>query len=206
VLLLYSLWRYFTHLKTNQVYLIIAISGYGTLALARLVRLLWRSYLYGKGVCTAQVSNCEGALMVTIELKYVFITASGLSALSRLQRHPFSIAWWSENLPGHTNELSLLIQPRRGFTRQLLQHSLSHEDLKVWVDGPYGRHLTTDRFRTVILFASGMGIASHLSLIKEIIAQYYARCTSVTRLVLVWQVQHEGIYILKIRGLQLTRV
>ena len=61
------------------------------------------------------------------------------------------------------------------------------------VDGPYGIHRDTSRYGTLLLFASDIGIAAQTSLIKETLHQRALGMTSNRHIVLIWQIEKEGI-------------
>lgn len=102
-------------------------------------------------------------------MDHVFITIPSLGRTHSLQTHPFTIASAAPRLRGALDMetpqhawLSLLIRARDGFTRDLLQYSLSHSRVPVRIDGPYGSAEALDMLRACesrILIAGGSGIA-----------------------------------------------
>jgi predicted ferric reductase len=61
----------------------------------------------------------------------------------------------------------------------------------VAIDGPYGKSIDTSQYGTLILLATGIGIAAQLPLIKQALAEYKAGRTSVRRICVVWQMEQE---------------
>ena len=97
------------------------------------------------------------------------------------------IAWWERSADGLT--VYLLVKPRRGFTNKLA--GLSDRDLVAFIDGPYGVDYAFGRYGTVLMFASGIGIAGQLPHIKELVTGYN-NCTVCTqRIKLIWQLDKE---------------
>lgn len=205
--LLYGLWQCFEHQRINRLYLLIAISCYGSLAVVRCIRLARRTFARGRGWARARIDRRGDILIATIALarpfrtdaglagRFIYLTAPGVSALSFLQRHPFSIAWWAQQADGDIYSVSLLLKVRNGFTQELAQYCSStstSQALTCAIDGLYGQHLDTSPYRAVVMFASGIGVAGQLALVKESIIQYYARRSCLQRIVLVWKVDREG--------------
>ena len=205
--LLYGLWQCFEHQRTNRMYLLIAITCYGCLAVLRCVRLARRTFARSRGWTRARVDRRDDVLIVTIALarpfhadtglagRFIHLTAPGVSALAFLQRHPFSIAWWAQQADGNIYSMSLLLKIRSGFTQELAQYCSSNpasHTLTCAIDGLYGQHLDTSPYRALVMFASGIGVAGQLALVKESIIQYYARRSCLRRIVLVWKVDREG--------------
>lgn len=202
VVLLYSLWQFLG--PKNRIYLTVAIIVYGVLTGIRTMRLVWRTYSWSRGWSRARIHQCNDALIVTIFLprpivikeglagRYLYITIPELSNLSLFQRHPFSICWWSEASDGLAGSVSLLVLPRHGFTRRLVQYAGADSSLKLLVDGPYGRHVDTSAFRTIIAIATGTGIAAILPIIKQAMQEHYRQDGRVKRMLLIWQPGQKG--------------
>jgi hypothetical protein len=100
---------------------------------------------------------------------------------------------WAE---GHQNTLELLIEPRRGLTGELL--CCRKYDMKInrsrlaLFSGPHGLSMPICAYESVIMIATGFGIAAQLPYLKQLI-QGYNNCKARTRRVyLVWQLQSVG--------------
>lgn len=135
--------------------------------------------------------------------QFVYIWAPAVSAWSFAQSHPLSVAWWNRDDPSEekeqttkrnhdeiANSLTLLIQPMEGFSNHLF--SSTENFIRVMVDGPYGVPVPTEQYGTIVLFASGIGIAAQLPFIKQALQDIEACRTSLRRVSLVWQVDNES--------------
>ncbi|KAJ6199982.1 FAD binding domain-containing protein [Bipolaris maydis] len=120
--------------------------------------------------------------------QYVYLTTLRPGFFSIFQRHPFMvIRSESENY-----NFQLYIQPQMGFTNRLLTHTLGGTtELSALVEGPYGNGFDLRDFGTVVLFASGIGIAGHLAYVQSLIYDYRKFKTKTRDLLLVWQVDNK---------------
>ena len=66
--------------------------------------------------------------------------------------------------------LSVLVQSRAGFTVALSQHM--YTVLHTFIDRPYSALYSFREYGTVIMLASGIGIAGHMLYIKDLIRGY----------------------------------
>ncbi|KAK6609667.1 ferric reductase like transmembrane component [Botrytis cinerea] len=98
------------------------------------------------------------------------------------------IAWWVRNGDGLT--ISLLVKTRRGFTSQL--SGLVGRPSTALIDGPYGREHDLGKFGTVVMFATGIGIAAHMPYIKDLVSGYNSCEVRTRRILLVWQLEMEA--------------
>ncbi len=99
------------------------------------------------------------------------------------------IVWWERTGDGLT--ISLLVKPRRGFTRKL--GGITNRRLAAFIDGPYGPEHNFGEYGTVLMFATGIGIAGHMSYIKDLVRGYNSCEVRTRRIVLVWQLDDEGV-------------
>ena len=63
---------------------------------------------------------------------------------------------------------------------------------KVWVDGPYGKNGNVRDFGSVLMFASGIGIAAQVPYIKELLKDFREGRVRTKSIVLVWQLNKES--------------
>ncbi|KAH9206318.1 hypothetical protein DL95DRAFT_469740 [Leptodontidium sp. 2 PMI_412] len=81
-----------------------------------------------------------------------------------LQSYPFVVTNWVD---GKQGTLELFIQPRRGFTRELFSHGTTDaRDViprLVLFSGPHGINIPVVEYETVLMVATGFGIAALLS-------------------------------------------
>ena len=62
------------------------------------------------------------------------------------------------------------------------------------VDGPYGREIPLRTYGTVLLFASGIGIAGLLLYANQTLEEYNAQRTSCRRIFLFWEIDDRTAY------------
>jgi NAD(P)H-flavin reductase len=110
---------------------------------------------------------------------------------SILQTHPFVVISWAKQAQG---DLELLVEPRRGLTRELLYHDRNGDSRNALVlfSGPHGKSVPMAHCENILMVASGFGIAAHLPYLKQLIHGYNAREIRARRIHLVWQVQTIG--------------
>jgi FAD-binding domain/Ferric reductase NAD binding domain len=122
--------------------------------------------------------------------QHIELWAPAANFWSFWQSHPFVVTSWSE---GPQNTLDLFIEPRRGFTQKLLQYSKSnHSPRLAPFSGPHGTSAPVRDYKTVLMVASGFGIAAQLPYLRQLIYGYNACKTRTRRVHLVWQVETLG--------------
>ncbi|KAH8747607.1 hypothetical protein F5883DRAFT_368126, partial [Diaporthe sp. PMI_573] len=123
--------------------------------------------------------------------QYVYLNIPGVSRTSFAQLHPYYIAWSYRK--DDSDYIVLITEQRHGFTKQLCSHRSDEPDdppkLAALVEGPYGRELGLSSYGTVLLFATGIGIAGQLSYVSQLFDQYGTRKSQTRRIVLYWQVE-----------------
>ncbi|KAH7053467.1 hypothetical protein B0J12DRAFT_751104 [Macrophomina phaseolina] len=135
------------------------------------LRIAWRNFSWTRGRTTASVRHAGDALQIRITSPRPWKVAAG----QRL---------------GDSLEVTLLIQPRDGFTKVLEQ--LIDSDASAWIDGPYGSGHNLDNFGTVVLFSTGIGIWSHLLYVSELVKGYRQGLVKATSIRLHWRVDRDG--------------
>jgi predicted ferric reductase len=98
---------------------------------------------------------------------WVYIWMPGVSPFSMFSSHPFMVTWWEDNSQGKATSISLLVQKKHGFTQKLVDQQA--DELLTWIDGPYGEPIDLSPYKNVLLVASGIGIASQISYIRELL-------------------------------------
>jgi NAD(P)H-flavin reductase len=81
------------------------------------------------------------------------------------------------------------VQRRAGFTAALDRHV--KRQLLAFIDGPYSAPHNFGEYGTVVMLASGIGIAGHMPYIKELISGYNSCEVRTRRVLVVWQVDEE---------------
>jgi len=126
--------------------------------------------------------------------QYVYVNIPGASYTSIMQSHPFFVAWWYQDAEGDV--IVLIVEKRKGFTRDLFQHATNDIDLRsgmrAVVGGPYGKELDLESYDTVLLFATGMGIAGQLSYVTQLLERYHSRGVTNQRIALFWELDSES--------------
>ena len=178
----------------------VAVSIHASLTLLRVGRVVYRNTLRKSLWSKARITKCAEAFEVTLSVprpfrlkpnQYIYLCVPGLTPGSFLEWHPFSVSWWSCNDAGQATSLSLLVKPQHGFTQRLMRCAQPEQGFYVAIDGPYGQGIDTSRYGTLILLATGIGIAAQMPLIKQTLAEYKAGRTSVRKICVIWQMDRE---------------
>ncbi|OBT43218.1 hypothetical protein VE00_06389 [Pseudogymnoascus sp. WSF 3629] len=158
-----------------------------------LVYFTFRNIASGRILAKARVMGLPGAMKVAVNVarpwhvkagQYIFLSIPAAELTSVLQSHPFLIVWWERNMDGLT--IFLLVDPTRRFANKL--DSLQNKKLVSLIDGPYGLEHNFGEYGTVLMFATGLGIAGHMLYIRELVSGYNSCDVSTRRIVLIWQV------------------
>jgi hypothetical protein len=175
----------------------IAAKGLAMWALILILRYVICCISSSKGLARTQVTQLKDAIRLDIvdpwgreprAGQYISVNIPAVSLTSIFQSHPFMIAWWERA----DNKMCLycLVQPRRGFTRWLAaQGSLS---LATFITGPYGRPSGFKDYGTVLMFATGFGIAAQIPHLKDLFDCYSQAKARTRKIHLVWQTQSTG--------------
>lgn len=105
---------------------------------------------------------------------------------------------WSEN---KQRTLELLIEPRKGLTRELFHHS-KLDGAKITsrlalFSGPHGVPAPVERYESVLMIAAGHGIAAQLPYVRRLINGYNTGEVRTCRMHLVWQLESLSKYRIK---------
>ncbi|PVH67427.1 hypothetical protein DL98DRAFT_443624, partial [Cadophora sp. DSE1049] len=183
----YSLWR---HLPSKEafplVYVYISAGLFSVLLLVQIILIVHRNGIFRYHLSRATITDCHGAVHLRIQHQKGLKIDSGqyinlwipwmpfVSFWSFLQTHPFMVISWT---PGKQDTIELFVKPRRGFTRKLLYHAMNDHlrNPVVMFSGPHGTSIAMDEYESVLMVASGFGIAAHLSSLKKLIYGYNAR-------------------------------
>lgn len=195
----YSIWR---HLASQppipRIYIYISAVLFLSTFLFQCGFIIWRNKAAGRGCPQASMSHINDIAKVSLTLSRPLEVKAGqhiglwmpLDFWSLWQSHPFVVTSWSE---GPQSTLDLFIEPRRGFTQKLLQYSKSnHSPCLALFSGPHGTSAPVGDYETVLMVASGFGIAAQLPYLKQLIYGYNACKTRTRRVHLVWQLETLG--------------
>ncbi|KAK5093229.1 hypothetical protein LTR24_004490 [Lithohypha guttulata] len=204
VVLVFALWRYTGLGPHPKIFLMVGVASYVLTSTYRFGLLVYRNFSFSRGWSRCSIFPCTRDLSV-VELQislarpirvacgqYVLLWAPGVSVSGIFQRHPFSIAWWHSDEEGKAVTLSLVVQPQHGLTSYFSRLANSTRKLLVTVEGPYGQPINTAVYGTVVLFASNMGIAGIMGVVKDVVTQRRQWSSSVQRIILAWQVDDAG--------------
>jgi predicted ferric reductase len=199
------------HVKPLSTYVLICLIVSASLLL--LQRLSWLIFFIyrncGVGpACRASIVRFphntpgEDVLQVRIDLKkpwnltpgqfvYISIPALRILRLGILESHPFMVAWPIKDEKEQLSSIVLLIQARRGFTRNL---QLADYKVSALIDGPYGDSGTQalGNYDKILLMSSGIGLAAHLSTARHLLLAHNQQTARVRRLTLVWLLETQG--------------
>lgn len=112
-----------------------------------------------------------------------------VSFTTMFQTHPFWVIWWDYGATGQLR-LHLLVRARGGFTSRLLSHR--EQCFSSLIAGPFGKSIDVGHFGTVLMFATDIGIASHLPYLKSLMQGREDSSICTSRVLVTWQVQKTG--------------
>ena len=204
-----AIWRHVSSKKPAELFLRIGVYLWAVATAVHWVLFAFRNLAFRRQFATALVtrpsSRYEGdkslvdpsnVLQVDIAVprpwqvkagQSVFLSIPKLGIFTGLRGHPFMVTWWERDHNGL--KISLLVKPRAGFTAELSRYL--NTDLLAFVDGPYGTDHNFGEYGTVVMFATGIGIAGHLPYIKELISGYNNCAVKTRRIRLVWQIKEQ---------------
>lgn len=175
----------------------------------QLVRIIYRNVAFGRSSVRMTLQRHGDAAKVTLRLPRPWKARAGerlilgvprIGLFYLFQSHPFTIAWWEENDTGKTTSVSLLLRPQNGFTRKLCDRVEPNQEYVAWIDGPFGPSsvhplgLSSEigDYGHVLLVATGIGIATQLPYIKEILNGHRIARVRTQKISLVWQLDRPG--------------
>lgn len=205
----YSTWQ---HLKSSRsrLYLLIALGLLGLNLLLQLTTLLYRNGLFARrgsprAIVTFSTNKAKnsGLLVNAIHIRislprpirvepgqYINIWMPSVSLWSWTQSHPFTVVSWSKDAQ---NSIELLVQPCSGLTADLCRYAPdaagSSLSFLALFTGPHGLSEDVGRYETILVLASGSGIAAVIPYLKKTIYGYNTCTSQARRLHLVWQVE-----------------
>jgi predicted ferric reductase len=199
VLAAYSIWR---HLVSQPLLPRIYIYIFAGICLLTFLLqygfIIWRNKAVGRSFPRASITHMNDTVKIRLTLSRPLKVKAGqhiglwtpVSFWSFWQSHPFVVTSWSE---GEQSALDLFIEPRQGFTQKLLEYSKSNRPpCLALFSGPHGTSAPVGEYETVLMVASGFGIAAQLSYLRQLIYGYNACKTRTRRVHLVWQLETLG--------------
>ncbi|KAH7201441.1 hypothetical protein DER44DRAFT_748545 [Fusarium oxysporum] len=201
VTMITSLWFHLPSASITQIprlYLILAISIFSLIKLIFFLKLLFLN-VSTELISTATIQQVgENGIEVRVTMprplrfragQFVFLS---IPRLALFQYHPFQVAWeyLSDKGDGGRQVIVIIIQPRHGFTSRL-RLAVPFKRYTALVEGPYGNPTKLDQYGTVLLFATGIGIAGQLPYMNEQLRLYREWRTKTRRHVLYWEIDAE---------------
>ncbi len=124
--------------------------------------------------------------------QYVYLTLLTTRALSFAQRHPFVITWWDAE-PGSTSSktLYLMIEPRNGWSRRIIQHKDQLRNVASWLAGPFGHRRDIHEYGCVLFFATGAGMFAILPFVKRLTELTQDSAANTRKIKVVWYTDQE---------------
>lgn len=153
--------------------------------------------------CQAHVLEADGDVQIVLDLprpikldagQYVNLWIPSVSFWSFFQSHPFVVTSWSAE---KEKRLEMYIRPRQGWTLKLW--NCSRADSKGTISrvalfsGPHGKSANVSEYETVLMVASGYGIATQLPYLRQFIYGYNTCKTHTRRVHLVWEIETLGV-------------
>ena len=202
-LVVYSIVRHLISQSSfNWRYVYIFAEVFAALLAFQCGLVMFRNKAWGRHFPRAFITHIDQTAMVRmtmsrpIEVKagqYINLWIPSVSFWSFLQSHPFVVTSWAD---GKQDTLELFIQPRRGLTRELFSHGTLDKSVSVprlaLFSGPHGISVPVGEYETVLMVATGFGIAAQLPYLRKLIHGYNTCKARTRRVHLVWQLQNLG--------------
>jgi hypothetical protein len=198
----YAIYVHLPPSSLSKTYLYTIASVCLLVSVAELVLVGYRNGAFRHGTPRAQVSQKNGILHVSLRLRQpvkmrpgqyinLWIPAAGVRTF--FQSHPFVVQSWTD---GQAELIELFIVPQRGFTRQLLRlsgaESAGPSTQMAMFSGPHGHSAPVRAYETVLMFASGSGIAAQLPYLRQLVFCRNSHQAQTRRAHLVWLVKSIG--------------
>ncbi|KAJ9129698.1 hypothetical protein NKR23_g12482 [Pleurostoma richardsiae] len=183
------------HLSSEPILpriLFYVLSGvFASSSLALAVLILSKNGAFGYGFPRGEVIYRDGAVILKVLLQRPLRLKPGqfvslwMPSVRVWQCHPFVVTSPGQSL----KVLEFLIQPRQGFSRDLMLEADTgrKSDILVLFGGPSGRSVPVGNYDVVLLVASGFGIATQLPYLSVLLHRRKTNNTRNSRVHLIWQ-------------------
>ncbi|KAL4924642.1 ferric reductase family protein [Aspergillus undulatus] len=212
LLALYAIWRHTDAVSNKYIdlYLLCCLIIFVATCVWRSVCILFRNLARGRKSTQLRIEfQGENVFRVTLWPSRPWIIRAGqrielnvphVGLFYLFQTHPFTISWWQDDGTGRAASISLLIRQQSGFTRRLASRTKSSQAYRAWIDGPYGPTAvapgrasdTMGDYGHILMVATGIGIATQLPYIKELLEGHRKRNIRTRRISMIWQLDEEG--------------
>ena len=201
-LLVYSLWRHLPSSSTSRLYLYAIIGLCSFTLIIQCGLFLFKNGVFRTGFSRASISQRNNLIEINLKLsrpikvgpgQYINIWIPSVSFWSFVQTHPFMVASWADDRSG---SLDLLVIPRRGFTSELLRHAKINGPGPLLClaafSGPHGRTISVKDYESVLMVASGSGIAAQLPYLQQLVHHHNSHKICTRRVHLIWCLETDG--------------
>ncbi|OBT74032.1 hypothetical protein VF21_07829 [Pseudogymnoascus sp. 05NY08] len=180
----YAVWRHVPSDKSSpRAYIYITMGIFAATYLLQTGAVIVRNGVFRHQLSRATITHDAGAVKMQLRLskpltmdarQYINLWIPSVSFWSFLQTHPFTVISWDAK---DQDRLDLLIEPRRGLTREMLYHAEKGYTINplVMFSGPYGGTLSMGEYESVLMVASGFSIAAFVPHLKKLIYGYNTR-------------------------------
>jgi len=157
----------------------------------------------GGGEGDKRDSGGDNAVQVHIKLsrpwnyrpgQYIYLCIPAISFWAWAQSHPYFISWWYLDSDGD-QVVVLVVESQKGFSKVLNLHCHKGDsppkEWRAFIEGPFGHGIHLDEYGTVILMATGIGIAGQLPYIKQLLHGYTNHDIKARKISLFWEVESQ---------------
>jgi NAD(P)H-flavin reductase len=169
-----------------------------------------KRYAYGDSIYNKHDEDGDvvgvGAVQVRIKLsrlwnfrpgQYIYLCIPAISFGAWAQSHPYFVSWWYLDSDGD-QVVVLIVESQTGFSKVLNSHCHKDdgppEQWRALIEGPFGHEIHLDEYGTVLLVATGIGIAGQLPYIKQLLHGYSNHDIKARKVSLFWEVESECEY------------
>lgn len=147
--MVYSLWQHTRSIQGGIWIFPIAYTCTFTITGAlQLSRIIYRNVAFGRSHVRLNLEPHIGDVaLITLSLPRPWAVHAGqrinlgiphVGIFYLFQTHPFAISWWENDIQGQAVSVSILLRPRSGFTRRILDRVEPNTECAAWIDGPFG--------------------------------------------------------------------
>lgn len=223
VFFLYAAWL---HLPTNRNLLVLAIclsviTFFGALLYQTWLLFYWsgiwtvRRHCFIEWPCQNDIQEEDSnilpgsdAVMLRLTLprgikidagQYISLWVPTVGVLAFAQLHPYTVVSW---VPSEQKTLLLFIKQERGISSKVIKkiRSCTKVPVKIFASilGPFGTVEPVELYDSVLIIATGHGIAAIMSYLKKLMQLYAHPSTRTKRIHFIWQVKVVGMIPYKI--------
>ncbi|KIM93737.1 hypothetical protein OIDMADRAFT_61376 [Oidiodendron maius Zn] len=201
LIFIYTVWR---HLPSDNfslcVYIYIYTVIFASISFLQSGAVIVQNGVFRHHLSRAMISHDSRAVKMHIHLskplyldagQYINLWIPSISFWPFLQSHPFTDVSWAVT---EYDILDLLIEPRRGLMRELLCHTKKGHIVNpiIMFSGPHGPNVSIVDYDSILMVASGFGIAAVLPHLGKLVYGYDTRVVRACRIHLVWQIENKG--------------